>query len=313
MDASSILVLIGYAASVIALVSGAVALVRFLRRYWRARPRYRRITRSSDAAWAGVKLIHEDEFSTETGDDIADMKAWIDLWREQRKNPAHDLEEILMISQQHGRVLGYFYGQYYKSFGMLFASYLAIDRNNTDAKVRGAELLAEGLYAEMCKQDGFRGIVAELEDRANTWTRLSGDAQTATSKAAARFKAFDRLARAINKTNDTNLKVYRIDADYYQPFLREADIQAAPSPGGGSAFASSRGSADFKQWLIWLPFRSGPPFMDKDEAARVFEFIFEKVYGDAFPQSETYRAYLDAERAAHIAALPERVTLATHC
>ena len=315
MSFDSTLVILGHASAVIGVLAAIYGIAAYFVKRHKNRPHWKRIISQKDSRWEGIRLIHEQYFTPDTCDDIEDVRAWIDSWSSKQKSVKTDLEEVLITASSKGHVIGYFYGQYYRSFGMLFAAYFAIDRASAEAGKRASVLLGEGLQTELSKYDSFTGIVAELEDIPDTNHRLADGTRSGLSKASARFKTFNRLVRNLDRsTPGTQRCLYRIEADYHQPHLRESDIQVLPTDGSKTPrFVSSRTRPDLKQWLIWIPNAPCSPTMPKAEASHIFEFIFQKVYRDAFPESEIYASYLAFELKAHIDALPNGVPLSRHC
>lgn len=289
---------LGSIAGIVA-VAGSIAAYLFQRHT--NRPHARRIKRAEDSDWIGVGRLHETAFDIQVADTCEDIKDWVELNWHRRKAEETDLEELLLVAKSKGEVIGYFYGQLYHDDKFGFVSYLAKDHKLPDSE-HASRLIVEELFRILDpEKTGWKAVIAELEEI----KFIERDGRRIDTGARRLLRLFGDSVRKASKSNGPAPGAYRLCVDYRQPLLRPEDL---------SNKEELSKDQSLKQWLLYIPFsrkdfiiEGGREYVTKAAAIDVMTFLLNRLYRDAFPDSEDYVKYLAEELKHYEQTLPEKV------
>lgn len=262
----------------------------------------RRIERADDPDWIGVGRLHETAFDTEVADTCEDIKDWVELnWHAKKKKRGINLDELLLAAKSGNEVIGYFYGQYYHEDKYAFVSYLAKDHKLPDSE-HASRIIVDRLFKILePEKTGCKAVVAELEEV----KFIERDGRRIDVGARRLLRLFGDSVRKASKKKAETLGAYRLCVDYHQPLLRPEDL---------SNKEELSKAQSLKQWLLYIPFSKsdfisdgGYEYVTKSAALGVMEFLLNRLYRDAFPNSKEYVDYLADELKRYEETLPEKI------
>ena len=276
--------------SIITIVTGLIALGAGIWagwERWNRRLHVVRLRTAKDRWFEPAMDLYDDPdiFPDWERDDREEIERWLEEARLARDRPTGP-HEYLLAAIHRERVVGFFYGTFYRSISTLFVSYLIIPRRLTSStREQIPRELFDALQSAL-KKDGNvpKAIVGEVD---------APDAATADSPLNRRV---GRIKLLIQRARQLDVTMRVIDAPYLQPSLDPHKRNMKEGP------------------LLLLYGRFGEDvgsMLPKATVLELISFVYDELYGDCFindaAKDAEWRKYLQDLRDKVAVSLPDVV------